>query len=147
MNKNLNMEKWKGKKILVAEDEMANFMLISALLKPTGIEITHAKNGKKVIEIFENEHFDIILMDIKMPLIDGFEATREIRKSNSDIVIIAQTAYAYKREDCIANGFSDYISKPFNRDALTEIIRKYFERKQSEDYLLKTVITNTSSSE
>lgn len=121
------MENWKGRKILVAEDEMANFMLISILLGTTGIQITHAINGKKAIELCRNEQFDIILMDIKMPEMDGLEATQEIRKFNNLTAIIAQTAYAYKREECIASGFSDYISKPFNRDNLIEILKKHID--------------------
>jgi two-component system, cell cycle response regulator DivK len=119
------MELWKNKKILIAEDEIANYMLLSVLLGPTGIKITHALNGKKAVELCIEEQFDIILMDIKMPGMDGFEATREIRKFNKNTAIIAQTAYAYKREECLAEGFSDYIEKPFNRDSLLKLIKKY----------------------
>jgi CheY-like chemotaxis protein len=122
------MENWKEKKILVAEDEMANFMLISILLGATGIQITHAINGKKAVEYCTNEQFDIILMDIKMPEMDGLEATLEIRKFNNLTAIIAQTAYAYKREECIASGFSDYISKPFNRENLIEMLKKHLDK-------------------
>jgi CheY-like chemotaxis protein len=132
------MENWKNMRLLVAEDEIANFMLISVLLQPTGIDIIHATNGKKAVEICEKGNFDFILMDIKMPLMDGFDATREIRKFNTDIVIIAQTAYAYKREECIASGFSDYISKPFNREALIEIIKKYIIKEDSINELART---------
>jgi CheY-like chemotaxis protein len=119
------MEKWEDKKILVAEDEMANYMLISLLLGETGAKITRAENGKKAVDLSASDQFDIILMDIKMPVMDGFEATNEIRKFNSKIPIIAQTAYAYKREDCIAGGFTDYISKPFTKDKLIQLIKNH----------------------
>lgn len=121
------MENWKDKKILIAEDENSNFMFISALLDETEIQITHAVNGKKAVEFCTNDHFDIILMDIKMPEMTGFEATTEIRKFNWEIAIIAQTAYAYKREECIAGGFTDYIPKPFDEDQLTAILGKYIK--------------------
>ena len=123
------MEDWKNKKILIVEDEMANFMYISEILEETGIQITHAVNGKKAIENFNQETFDLILMDLKMPLMDGFEATIEIRKLNKKIVIVAQTAYAYKREECIAKGFTDYISKPFNQVKLLQLLKKYIDQQ------------------
>jgi CheY-like chemotaxis protein len=102
-------------------------LFISALLEDTEIQLTHAENGKIAVELCSNEHFDIILMDIKMPLMDGFEATTKIRKFNKDIVIIAQTAYAYKREECIAGGFTDYISKPFDEDQLINMLGQYIK--------------------
>lgn len=119
------METWKNKKILVAEDEMSNYMLLSNYLEDTEIQITHANNGKKATEFCRKEQFDVIFMDIKMPIMDGFEATAEIRKSDKDVPIIAQTAYAFKREECIESGFTDYISKPFNQFQLLQVIEKY----------------------
>ena len=121
------MKKWKDKKILVAEDEISNFMFISELLEETEIQITHAENGKKAVEFCSSEHFDVILMYIKMPLMNGFEATTEIRKFNTEIAIIAQTAYAYKREECIAGGFTDYISKPFDGEQLITMVEEYIK--------------------
>jgi len=121
------MKSWNNTKMLVAEDEIGNFMLISFMLEDTGIQIIHAPNGKKAVEFCTNESFDVILMDIKMPLMDGFEATTEIRKFNSDIVIIAQTAYAFKREECIAGGFTDYIPKPFGEEKLIKLLGQYIE--------------------
>ena len=118
------MENWEKVKILIAEDEIINFTLISSLLEDTGIEITHAINGEIAVQLCHVNQFNIILMDIKMPIMDGFEATTQIRKFNSDIIIIAQTAYAYKREECILAGFTDYISKPFNANELFEKIYK-----------------------
>ena len=116
------MVNWKNYKILIAEDEMGNFMLISALLEETEIQITYAMDGKLAVELYRKDQFDVIFMDLKMPVMGGFEATSEIRKFNKDIVIIAQTAYAYKREECIAAGFTDYISKPFNQEQLIKVL-------------------------
>lgn len=119
------MENWINKKILVVEDEFVNFMLIKAFLDATKIQITHASNGKKAVDFCLADQFDVIFMDINMPIMDGFGATSEIRKFNKDVSIIAQTAYAYKREECLARGFSDYVSKPFNRNQLLQILKKY----------------------
>lgn len=121
------MKNWTDRKILVAEDEMGNFFLIACMLEESGIMITHAENGKKAVDLATNEPFDVILMDIKMPLLDGFEATAEIRKNNIDIPIIAQSAFAYKREECIAAGFTDYLAKPFNEAKLVEMITQYLK--------------------
>ncbi len=119
------MVNWKNYKMLIAEDEMGNFMLISALLEATEIQITHALDGKQAVEFCQKDQFDVIFMDLKMPVMSGFDATLEIRKFNKDIVIIAQTAYAYKREECIAAGFTDYISKPFNEGQLITVLSQY----------------------
>jgi len=121
------MKNWSDSKILIAEDEMGNFFLIAAMLEDTGIQITHATNGEEAVEFYHKEKFDIVLMDIKMPLMDGFEATHEIRKFNNTITIIAQTAYAYKREECIEHGFTDYLSKPFNQEKLINMIALYIK--------------------
>jgi CheY-like chemotaxis protein len=119
------MKNWKNLKILIAEDEEGNFILISSMLEETEIQITHAENGKIATELCLKNKFDIILMDLKMPVMDGFEATTEIRKNNKDVIIIAQTAYAYKRELCIAASFTDYISKPFNEEQLISLLSQY----------------------
>jgi len=119
------MKSWKDKKILVAEDELINFIYVEELLEETGIQITHAINGKIAVDLCSKNSYDIIFMDIKMPEMDGFEATKEIRKNNKNVVIIAQTAYAYKREECISVGFSDYISKPFNEEQLITLLEPY----------------------
>lgn len=119
------MENWKNKKVLVVEDEIMNFFFISEILEETGLQIKHAVNGKKAVELCTTEQFDLIFMDIKMPVMNGFEATAEIRKFNKEIVIIAQTAYAFKREECIAAGFTDYVPKPFTQDVLIELFKPY----------------------
>lgn len=121
------MKNWQNKKILVVDDISRNCMIIEDILEETEIQITLAHNGKKAIEFFAKEYFDIILMDIDMPIMNGFEATKEIRKFNQDIIIIAQTANESKREDFLAAGFTDYISKPYNHENLIQLIKKYID--------------------
>ena len=115
--------------ILVAEDEDFNFDYIEELLSETNIKIVRAINGQKAVEICKSQNVDIILMDIKMPIMNGFEATNEIRKFSKTVPIIAQTAYSYKREDCINSGFTDYIAKPFNDEQLIKIIKQYIDNE------------------
>ncbi len=117
-------------KILIAEDEEYADMHLSILLKNSAKEILHAKNGFETLEICRSyPDIDLILMDIKMTEMDGYEATRQIRQFNKDIIIIAQTAYALtgEREKAIEAGCNDYISKPINKDFLMELIKKYFK--------------------
>ena len=121
------MEIWKTKKILVAEDEMLNFMIISALLEDTGIEITHADNGKLAVEYCLKGHFDILFMDLNMPYLDGFEALKEIKQNDNKIIVIAQTAYAFKRDECLQAGFDDFIIKPYSQEQLMDIFSKFLD--------------------
>jgi hypothetical protein len=121
------MENWKHLKVLVVDDLKIKLFMISKLLKTTQIQITHAENGKIAVELCSNEKFDIILMNILMPVMDGFEATKEIRRFNKDVIIIAQTNYANLLEKCLEGGFNDYIRNPFSKEALIEIIKKHIK--------------------
>lgn len=118
---------WTGKTFLVAEDEDSNFRLIEVLLKGTNVKILRAENGKEAIEKFSENSIDLVLMDIKMPIMDGLIATQEIKKINKDIPVIAQTAYAMENDEriCLESGCDDYISKPILQDKLFEILNKY----------------------
>jgi CheY-like chemotaxis protein/nitrogen-specific signal transduction histidine kinase len=118
---------WTGKTLLVAEDEDSNFRLIEVLLKGTNVKILRAENGKEAIEKFSENSIDLVLMDIKMPIMDGLIATQEIKKINKDIPVIAQTAYAMENDEriCLESGCDDYISKPILQDKLFEILNKY----------------------
>jgi len=124
-NNKTDQTNFSNKIILIAEDEDFNFQYIEEILSGTGVVIIRAENGLRAVEIFKSQKVDLILMDIKMPLMDGFEATSEIRKINSKIPIIAQTAFSYKREECIKHGFVDYIAKPFNETSLIKIIEQH----------------------
>lgn len=116
-------------KILVADDDEASEMLISIALKPFSKEILKARTGIEAVEVCrENPDIDLILMDFKMPLMNGYEATQFIRQFNNNVVIIAQTAFekAGDYHMALEVGCNEYILKPFNRDTLKKIISKYF---------------------
>lgn len=125
-NKNKNYN-WAGKKVLVAEDEDTNFEVIRASLARTHAYIERVKDGKKAIKRCEDEEFDIVLMDIKMPLLDGIEATKKIRTFKPNLPIIAQTAFVHKNERdlCIDAGCNEYFPKPIKSYVLLETIDKY----------------------
>lgn len=111
---------FKDKSVLVAEDEEISLYYLTELLKDKFKEIYTATNGKEVIEQLEQNDIDLILMDIRMPLMDGLETTRQIREKDDKLVIIAQTAYAMKndREESIAAGCDECVTKPINEEEL-----------------------------
>jgi len=114
--------------ILIAEDEESNFLYISEILEESNLEIFRAINGQEAIEIYkENKKISLILMDIKMPVLDGYNATHKIREFDSDIPIIAQTAFAMSDErlKALEAGCTDYIAKPFRKNEVLSMIRKY----------------------
>lgn len=112
--------------ILIAEDVESNFLLLETLLGKT-YHLQHAYNGREAIEFFQKETPDLILMDIKMPEIDGLEATRLIRKQSSTIPIIALTAFAYEsdKENALKAGCNDFLVKPISAVLLHQTIEKY----------------------
>jgi CheY-like chemotaxis protein len=117
-------------RILLAEDNPVNQMVMSKMLNKLGYQADVAANGKKVLHSLELQPYDIILMDVQMPEMDGFEAARAIRKlwaSADQPKIIAITAYALEgdREKCIAAGMDEYISKPVKLEELRSILASY----------------------
>lgn len=114
------------KTILVAEDNDSNFILITYILRRF-YTLIRAKNGAEAVEQASLGGIDLILMDIKMPGMDGLEATRNIRKSDPDIPIIALTANAFEsdRENALKAGCTDFLSKPVNSQLCLETIAKY----------------------
>jgi PAS domain S-box-containing protein len=120
--------KWNKKKILIAEDTESNLFFISELLADTGCSILHAINGIKAIEVLKaNKGIDLVLMDIQMPEMNGYEATRQIRLFNKRVPIIAQTAYAMS-EDRIKSldaGCNEYLAKPFDRQTLLSLLDQF----------------------
>lgn len=112
--------------ILVAEDIESNYKLISFFLSDSNVELLHALNGKEAVEKFRgNSNIDLILMDIKMPEMDGYSAVRIIRESNTSVPIIAQTAYADDKEKAMEAGCNGFISKPFNRKELFGVLSDF----------------------
>lgn len=119
----------KNLKILIAEDDEVSEVFLAKLVNELGREIIKVKNGNEAVEICRNNpDIDLVLMDVRMPEMDGNLATKSIREFNKDIVIIAQTAFALSgdREKAIEAGYSDYISKPVDQAELFEIIKKHF---------------------
>lgn len=111
--------------LLIAEDNESNFTLIKAILKD--YNILHAWNGREAIDLYRKYRPDMILMDLKMPIMDGYEATREIRLENSVIPIIAVTAFAFAEDEerVKQSGFNDYVSKPIKPNDLKNKINAY----------------------
>lgn len=123
-NKNYN---WQSKRILVAEDDDLNFKILETILKRNQAEIIRAVNGKMAVEFSREKEFDLVLMDIQMPEMNGYDATREIKKMNYRLPVIAQTAFAMReeRDKCIEAGCDDYIVKPINISELQGKVSKY----------------------
>ena len=118
----------KKPKLLVAEDDDDNYAYLSALLNKSTHELIRATTGTETVALCRNQpDIDLILMDIKMPIMDGYEATRKIREFNKKVVIIAQTAYALSgdREKALQAGCDDHIAKPVSGEKLFDAIRKY----------------------
>jgi len=132
-----NSDPMNGKvKILLAEDNEANQFLIKAITKTKNWDIAVVDNGQKAVEKFRDDHFDLVLMDVQMPVMNGYEATREIRviekEKGTYTPIIALTAYAMKSDKdlCIEAGMDDYISKPFKRQQFLETIINQLNKKK-----------------
>lgn len=117
----------KSKKILIVEDDGSSRLYLNKILERTGASVINATDGKEAIDaIIANPGIDIILMDIQLPVIDGYGAAKRIREIRNDVIIIAQTAYSLlgDREKIIASGFDDYIVKPLFPDQLIEKLIK-----------------------
>ncbi|WP_213478712.1 ATP-binding protein [Marinobacter lipolyticus] len=115
--------------ILLVEDNQVNQLVASSLLRKLGHHVDLAENGKRALQALTNKNYDIVLMDCQMPVMDGYEATRRIRE-NPDwqaLPVVAVTANVMQgdREDCLASGMNDYITKPYNRDELKAVIARW----------------------
>lgn len=131
--------------MLLVEDNPVNQKMTEAMLKKAGFYVDIAENGKKAVEAVERKNYDVIFMDIQMPEMDGFEATKTIRsieKADKRNIIIAMTAHAMPgdREKCIKAGMDDYIAKPIDPKELFDIIKKWIKPKIEGD---ETVHSNT----
>jgi signal transduction histidine kinase/CheY-like chemotaxis protein len=116
-------------KIIIAEDDETSEMLIAIDIDTFSNDVLFARNGHEAVEVCRNNpETDLILMDIQMPVMNGYEATRQIRQFNTDVIIIAQTAFGLSadREQVIVAGCNDYISKPFSKSELQAVIIKHF---------------------
>ena len=122
-------------RILLAEDNLLNQRVALRLLEKEGHIVTIANHGGEVLKAIELQHFDVILMDVQMPEVDGFEATHQIRAREAGLItqtfIVAMTAHAMKgdRERCLAEGMDDYLSKPVRRSGLMRILQPLAARQ------------------
>ena len=118
--------RWNNRVVLITEDEEVNFYYLKTLLQRADAKVLRAKNGKEAVDIISEYKggIDLILMDLNMPVMDGYEAMRIIKSRHPDIPIIAQTAYTMNndRHRCLQAGFNDYIAKPINRLALYRMV-------------------------
>jgi len=116
------------KKILIVEDDFASELMLEMMIEDYCKLPLIATNGLEAIRLCEeNPDIKIVLMDIRLPELNGYEATKKIREFNKDVIIIAQTSYAFPddREKAITAGCNDYISKPYNKSDLTELLKKW----------------------
>jgi CheY-like chemotaxis protein len=115
------LDKFKTARILIVEDDPDNLEYLKRLLKMKGLDVVSASSGEEAVSIVQNDKsINLVLMDILLPQMSGYEATLLIKEINPDLPVIAQTAYAMHndREKCLENGCDDYISKPINKDLL-----------------------------
>jgi PAS domain S-box-containing protein len=123
-----DMRSWEGKRILIAEDDHSNYYFLFEAIKDTGVEVIWAKDGEETLELFrEHSDLDLVLMDIHMPLINGYECTRVIKEERPELPVVAQTAYAMSGEREISKqaGCSDYLSKPIKVSELLDTLAKH----------------------
>jgi signal transduction histidine kinase/CheY-like chemotaxis protein len=134
-------------RILLAEDNYFNQRVALEILESENFSVDVANNGQEAIDAVSTDRYDLVLMDIQMPKIDGYEATRRIRKMSNlkSLPIIAMTAHAMKgdRELCIDSGMNDYITKPINRDQLFDMIKKWIYNKAETIHNQKATNMNT----
>ena len=113
--------------VLLVEDQEYNLLVLQKMLEMLGMEVIPAENGKEAVDIcMHDTDFDLVFMDLKMPVMDGFNAMKEIKKIRPGMKIIAETAYALAGDDkkILAAGFDDYLPKPITKDSLqTTLIR------------------------
>ncbi|MBN2609982.1 MAG: response regulator [Bacteroidales bacterium] len=119
---------WSDKIILIAEDEETNYLFLKAALARTNAAIIWAKNGQEAVDAVKHHpEIDVVLMDIKMPVMNGVDATRIIRELDREKIVIAQTAYISEKDRLtyMEAGCNDFLAKPITRDRLLRMISQY----------------------
>jgi len=128
LNEKPNTIDWTGKTILIADDIHINFLLLEAIMEKTNVKLIWAKNGQEAVEkCHAHEFIDLILMDIEMPVMNGIQAAREIKKFRESIPIIAQTAFAayFDENEILQAGCSQVISKPLMSEYILNTVARY----------------------
>jgi CheY-like chemotaxis protein len=118
-----------GKKILVVEDDIFSRKYAERTLEPTGADVITATNGAEAVKIFSERHIDLVIMDLLMPVLNGYDAAGQIRQSNKQIPIIALTAYDAigNKARCEFIGFTDYLLKPVYPEQILSTIEKHLK--------------------
>lgn len=122
------MENLEGKTVLIAEDEEFNYYFLEEVLSITNVNILWAKDGQQAIDLFtENGNVDLVLMDIKMPVMSGLESMKKIKEQNSQVKIVAQTAFSLEEEEfkLKKEGFDDFLNKPIDIDMFMKKIEDW----------------------
>lgn len=119
------------KKILIAEDNDSNFILMTYVVKGK-YEYERARDGKEAVEMVNAGSFDLVLMDLKMPVMDGFEATKVIKSKHPSLPVIALTANVFDidRQNAEAAGCDDFVAKPINREKFLATIERYIKKEE-----------------
>lgn len=117
----------KNKRFLIAEDELSNYKLLETYLKGTNVEILWARNGVEAIQFVKDQRLDLVLMDIKMPIMNGIEASKKIKALIPELPIIVQTAFAFNSEveEILKSGVNAYITKPINKSEFLDLVCKF----------------------
>ncbi|MCJ7449558.1 MAG: response regulator [Bacteroidales bacterium] len=121
----------KNRKILIVEDDLSSRLYLNKILEKTGAILLNSGDGKEAVEmVYKNPDIDIILMDIQLPVMDGYAAAKKIREIGKSTILIAQTAYGLSddMEKILASGFDDYVVKPILSDQLITKLSGYFSK-------------------
>ena len=124
----------RGRKILIVEDDPASRLYLNKIIEKAGADILNASDGQEAVDVaLSNPDIEIILMDIQLPVLDGYSALAKIREARKDIVVVAQTAYGLlgDKEKILNSGFNDYIIKPILSQNLIEKLTVNLKRKDS----------------
>jgi PAS domain S-box-containing protein len=124
---------WEGKSILMVEDDPVSMRFLTVLLLNTGANLFYASNGEEALSLLEEQRVDVVLMDMRMPVMDGYDTTRIIKKRYPGLPVVAQTAHAMKddKSDCFDAGCDDYIPKPIDKNSLYSKLEQLLNRKKS----------------
>jgi PAS domain S-box-containing protein len=138
-NERPDQKKFDNELILIVEDEDINFQVLSSILNSVNLKYERAENGRKAVDMFLHNNYRLILMDIQLSEMNGWEATMKIRENDSEIPIIAVTAYASDptRKKSLEVGCNDFITKPINKTRLIQLIDKYLQRSRISTTLYK----------
>ncbi len=123
---------WADKQLLIVEDNNSSFLLLKSYLSPTKIKVLHTVNGNEAVSICKSSpDINLVLMDIQLPGISGYEATKQIKSFNKEMTIIAQTAYAMASDEKKAHdaGCDEYIAKPIEKENLLLLLSKYLDKQ------------------